>query len=92
MASLDYINFSDTVPSIMISVYDAHACSLSITRRVRCWGWNGAQQLGDTTSASRGTSSTDSISLSVYVTFAPSINSIPITNLAVGTYEFKIHR
>jgi alpha-tubulin suppressor-like RCC1 family protein len=87
--NLDYIYFSDAIPAMMIASFSRHACSLSVTGRVRCWGQNDSAQLGDTTYAHKGTGSgVNSMAQSVYVTFAPSINTIPITDISVGSYAY----
>jgi hypothetical protein len=65
----------------------AHSCGLFINNRLRCWGYNAQEQLGDSTSADKGSGpAPNSIANSLFVTFAVSINSIPIVSAALGTY------
>jgi hypothetical protein len=84
MATLSFITFSDTLPATQITGAD-HACALHVNRRVRCWGRNNEEQLGDGTSSNRGSGAGAlSIPSAVYVTFAPSINTIPIVAVDAG--------
>ncbi len=84
IAALGYIAFSDTIPAIQISLH-VHACGLFANARVRCWGINYEQQLGDGIDGNenRGTSGYP-ISGAVFATFNPTINTVPILNVAVG--------
>ncbi len=81
VSTMDFIEFSDTLPAIQIHANNA-ICGLFSNRRVRCWGANDAQQLGDTTSLSRGSSL--SVTTTVFVSFLASIDTIPIASVSVG--------
>jgi alpha-tubulin suppressor-like RCC1 family protein len=84
MATLSFITFSDTLPAMQITGTN-HVCALHVNRRVRCWGRNNEEQLGNGTASNRG-SGTGALSVTnaVYVTFAPSINTIPIVAVDAG--------
>jgi alpha-tubulin suppressor-like RCC1 family protein len=84
MTTLDFIDFSDLIPAIQISGTRSFACALFLNRRVRCFGDNTSQNLGDTTTFARGSSLTYPLSSSVFVTFKDSINSIPIEEVYAG--------
>ncbi len=76
--AVQFIEFSDTVPATYIGGSSA-VCAVFANRRVRCWGDNSAQQLGD----GSGTGD-NSIQSAVYMTFAATINTIPIIAVDVG--------
>jgi alpha-tubulin suppressor-like RCC1 family protein len=91
LSSLGPIQFSDSFPAIEISLQANHACALFTNRRVRCWGHNAHEQLGDTTTLNRGSGrGALSVSSSVFVTFAAAINTVPIVAVSVGGY-FHVH-
>lgn len=84
MATLNFIVFSDDVPAIQLAGM-AHACAVFANGRVRCWGYNGNQQLGDTTYENRGSGTQhSSITEARYVSFSPTINTIPIVSVTCG--------
>lgn len=85
IAAATYIVFSDSVPAVQISIYAQTICSLFANSRVRCWGDNLQQQLGENTSStvSRGIGA-NPISGAVFITFSLSINSLNIIGLSVG--------
>ncbi len=85
MSTLDPIKFLDSIPAIQISLQANHACALFANSRVRCWGHNDSEQLGDTSRVNRGSGpGANSISTAVFVTFAPTINTVPVVAVAVG--------
>lgn len=86
LSTLTYIAFSDSIPATMLSLA-RHSCALFINGRIRCFGDNLAQQLGDTTTISHGRSSTSSITAAVFVTFAPTINTLEITLISAGMFH-----
>lgn len=87
MATLGYISFSDDVMAIQMDSLWDHNCALFANGRVRCWGSNAEQQLGDRSTWSRGLGSgVESVSSAVYVSFQPSIDSIPVIQVAAGSY------
>ncbi len=82
---LDSIRFSDTLMAIQMSSGYYHSCAVFANRRVRCWGWNEDQALGDGTTIDKGTNNgLGSIAESKFVTFAPSVNVVPIVAVSVG--------
>jgi alpha-tubulin suppressor-like RCC1 family protein len=84
MTTLDFISFSDTIPALQIAGHSGqHACALFLNRRVRCWGSNTNQNLGEGTTIHRGTA-VYPLSTSVFVTFNASINNIPIEEVQGG--------
>ncbi len=90
ITSLGFITFSDTIPAIQMSQSSVSrdSCVLFANGRVRCWGANSNQQLGDATSLSRGTNtSANSMSTATFVSFKASINAIPIVTVALGWYD-----
>lgn len=85
LSTLSMIKFSDTIPAVQVSV-SQHVCVLFSNQRVRCFGNNGSQQLGDTTFLHKGVAADHrSVSKSVFVDFSPSINSLPIISVSVGS-------
>jgi hypothetical protein len=79
-----FLTFSDTVPITQLSG-STHICALHVNARVRCWGHDDNGQLGNPSMGSKGTGiGTSSITAAVYVTFAPSINTIPIVAVDVS--------
>jgi hypothetical protein len=86
VAALKYIAFSDTIPAVQISLH-VHACALFANSRVRCWGLNAEQQLGEgpVVIFQRG-DGTNRMAGAVFITFSPNINTIPVINVAVGRY------
>lgn len=87
VSTMDFIRFSDTIPAISISCGDVHVCAVHANYRVRCWGRNDNRQLGDgSTSAMKGSEANplSSISSTLFVSFAPSINTIPVVQVESG--------
>jgi alpha-tubulin suppressor-like RCC1 family protein len=86
--TLSFIRFSDTLPAITMTSGPIHTCAVFSNQRVRCWGSNAAQQIGDTTTFDRGSGTgTASVSSAVFVTFSATINSIAIVDIATGVYH-----
>lgn len=84
LETVSFISFSDTLPALQITG-SSHACAIFVNRRVRCWGANGNAQAGDTTTTSRGRGAGDvSITSTVFVTFALTINTIPVVAISAG--------
>lgn len=85
MASLNYISFSDTIRMISISANE-HVCGIFGNGKVRCWGSNNFQNLGDNTDVNKGFSpiSPFSIKNAVYVSFKQSINTLNIIHVSVS--------
>jgi alpha-tubulin suppressor-like RCC1 family protein len=83
--TLNFLSFSDTLPAISLASGQSHSCAIFATQRVRCWGKNMAEQLGDKSTLDRG-SGTGSYSLSsaLFVSFSASINSVPIVDVSLG--------
>ncbi len=72
---------------ILIQFFFPVFFSFQSNQRVRCWGGNWAQQLGDGSFANRGSGRGDlSLKSAVFVTFAPNINSQPIVAVEAGAY------
>jgi hypothetical protein len=85
MSTLGFISFSDTILARHISMADLHICAVFVNDRVRCWGDNAYYQLGTEDDGIKGTGTgLESITSAVFVTFAPSINTIPIASVSVG--------
>ena len=86
MASHGYIEFSDTIPAYQISSSMRHACALLVNSRVRCWGKNSEQQLGNRNTYNIGSGpGVSSIRRAEFVVFAASINTLAVTTVATGT-------
>lgn len=88
VSSVTYIGFSDTLGAIEVAVNN-HVCGLFVNSMVRCWGENKYANLGDNTTQDRG-DNTASIASAKFVSFHPSINSVPIVSIAIGLYT-KLH-
>jgi alpha-tubulin suppressor-like RCC1 family protein len=87
MGSHVYVEFSDTIPASQISANGRHACALLVNSRVRCWGKNSEQQLGNRSTNTIGSAAgVNSIRRAEAVVFAPSINTLAVTTVVTGTY------
>jgi alpha-tubulin suppressor-like RCC1 family protein len=86
MSTLGYIRFSDTVPAGFIQSGRFYFnCAVFVNGRVRCWGYNNSEQLGDGTLVNRGDAAgVRSISNVPYITFAPSINTLAVKTISAG--------
>lgn len=86
MSTLDPISFSDSLPAVYISAGTKHACAIFGPEfKLRCWGDNTYEQLGDTTDVNKGSSQgLNSIKFSQFVIFDPTINAIPIIMVSVS--------
>jgi alpha-tubulin suppressor-like RCC1 family protein len=92
MNTLDCIVFSDSQLALEISAFNAHVCALFANGRVRCWGNNSAEQLGDGSTVNKGSGPYQaSISNAVYVSFATTVDVYAVVSVTVGRYwEEKI--
>ncbi len=79
-----FVTFSDTIPAIEIAA-NWQICAVFLNNRVRCFGNNNVGELGDGTFISRGTV-TSSVTTATFVTFAATINTIPVKSVAAGGY------
>lgn len=85
MNTLSFISFSDTEPALEIAAKYDHVCTIFGSRRLRCWGLNLNQQLGDSTFYDRGSGLyLDSITSAKFVMFAPALNGQAVSGVAVG--------
>ncbi len=90
LRSLALISFSDNLPALFIGGGSRFFCAIFANERLRCWGLNSNQELGDRTTVSKGLGSGSvSITRAVYVTFAPTIDTIPV--IAVDGGRYAIH-
>jgi hypothetical protein len=95
ITSLGFITFSDTIPAILMSQSgtSSSTCALFVNGRVRCWGTNVNQQLGDASIQARGTNTAlNSVTTATFVSFKASINTIPITSVDLGTYSLTFFK
>ena len=82
MSLLDYISFSDTLSAVQLSMLSASVCALFENGRVRCWGRNSSEELGDGTQINRGESTgVSSVTSAVFVTFG---TTLPILSVTTG--------
>lgn len=86
-STLGFITFSDAIQAALMEQGLLHACAIFINARVRCWGSNDYQQLGDRTSSLKGNHPTSSVSLTTFVDFAPTINTVPVSSISLGAYS-----
>jgi alpha-tubulin suppressor-like RCC1 family protein len=88
IASQGYISFSSTFPVVQLSC-QVHVCAVFANGRVSCWGVNDSQQLGENlpNTNSRGTD-TNTMANAVFVSFATSINTIPVIQVSTGKYIY----
>jgi hypothetical protein len=89
ITSQGYIAFSTTIRVVQLSAY-LHVCALFYNGRVSCWGLNDAQQLGENlaNTNNRGTGA-DTMANAVFVTFAATIDTIPIIQVSAGRYRYN---
>lgn len=74
ISDLDFIVFSDSFRAQQISLSKQTVCGVFSNARVRCWGLNTHQQLGDCSAVNKGwTTSPGSITDTTFVNFSPTI-------------------
>ncbi len=87
--SLVPIAFRTTHPAIYVSISHS-ACAVFSNRKIRCWGSNSAGLLGLPVGATAlasigsGNAITASVTVASFISFAPSINTIPVIQVSVG--------
>ncbi len=88
LATHDLITFGTTDFITQIALRVTHACSIVASGRVRCWGDNGSEQLGDGTVNPKGNQATvaKSITSAIFLTFSPQVNSYRAVQVATGKY------
>jgi hypothetical protein len=88
-----FIEFSDNLGATFVAAGSEHFCAIFGNARTRCWGVNDKQQLGERTFDTKGS---DNLGYSVrkceFVTFAPSINTMPVIALALGLYTDRTEK
>jgi hypothetical protein len=88
LALHDLITFGTTDFITQIALRETHACSIVASGRVRCWGSNSSEQLGDATDDPKGNHANvaRSITSAIFITFSPLVNSYRAVQVATGRY------